>query len=43
MVESDVYETKKSFVNVTCYLRFQKCLVICPRTLFIKVVLIFNV
>jgi hypothetical protein len=27
MEESDVYETKKSFVNVTCYFRFIKCTV----------------
>jgi hypothetical protein len=25
MVENDVYETKKSFVNVICSLRFIKC------------------
>jgi hypothetical protein len=28
MVESDVYETFFSFVNVTCYLRFIKCPVV---------------
>lgn len=28
MVESHGYETKKSFVNLTCYFRFIKCLVV---------------
>ena len=28
MVVNDVYETFFSFVNVTCYLRFQKCPVV---------------
>jgi hypothetical protein len=31
MVESDVYETKKSFVNVTCsFYKISSRLLICP-------------
>jgi hypothetical protein len=33
MVESHGYETKKSFVTVTCYFRFIKCLVVCSKML----------
>jgi hypothetical protein len=29
MVGNDVYETKKSFANVTCYLHFLKYPVVC--------------
>jgi hypothetical protein len=29
MVKNDVYETKKSFVNATCSLRFIKYSVVC--------------
>jgi hypothetical protein len=43
MVESDVYETKKSFVNVTCYLRFQKCPVAWKMRLFMSYSQIFPI
>ncbi|MEY3241776.1 MAG: hypothetical protein RIR11_3215 [Bacteroidota bacterium] len=36
MVENDVYETKKSFVNVICSLRFIKCPVVYNNSYLFK-------